>query len=252
MSTPNPLLPQGTLADNTARSRTRVVFFAIVAAHVLFIGALLLHTGCRRTPEDHATGEQPTASAIPERFAPTSPPPLPPPPPGPELAATQQVAQTSPSPAEVTPTAAPPPPPPPPPPAQPAPAFKEHKIAKGETFAALGAKYGVGWKAIAEANPGVDPTRLKPGMVIKIPEPKPKEPTANVAAQPSAGEPYTTYKVQSGDTLTKIARRFGTTPKALRSLNQLKTDRIKVGETLKVPAKPTTPAAPTETKAPGG
>lgn len=248
MSTPNPLLPQGTLVDSVNKSRTRVVFFTIVAAHVLFLGALLLHTGCKRTAPEPMAGEPTNIPATPEPLPTLPPTPLPSatsPPPGiPGAASLQQPPPPAPPVPEPTPPPPPPAPPPPPPPA----AVREHTIAKGDTFVALAKKYGVGWKAIAEANPGVDPNRLKPGITVRIPEPKPKEPAAAAAAQPPAGEGYTMYKVQSGDTLTRIARKFGTTPKALRSLNNLKTDRIKVGEVLKVPTKPTAPA---EAKAPG-
>ena len=59
-----------------------------------------------------------------------------------------------------------------------------------------------------------------------------------------------TYTVKSGDNLTKIAAQFGTTLKALRAANGLKTDSIKVGQKLKIPAKASAPmaapVAPTE------
>ncbi|HEY9173738.1 MAG TPA: LysM peptidoglycan-binding domain-containing protein, partial [Verrucomicrobiae bacterium] len=60
------------------------------------------------------------------------------------------------------------------------------------------------------------------------------------AADTASGE---TYTVKSGDNLTTIAKKFGTTPKALRAANGLKTDRIKVGDKLKIPAKATPPPA---------
>ena len=56
-----------------------------------------------------------------------------------------------------------------------------------------------------------------------------------------------TYKVKSGDNLIKIAQQFGVTVRALRSANNLTTDRITVGQTLKIPAKA---AAPATTPAP--
>ena len=47
-----------------------------------------------------------------------------------------------------------------------------HTIAKGDSFYTLGKKYNVGLKAIADANPGVNPNRLKIGDKVKIPPPK--------------------------------------------------------------------------------
>lgn len=44
-----------------------------------------------------------------------------------------------------------------------------------------------------------------------------------------------TYKVQSGDNLEKIARQKGVSVKALREANNLKQDRIVIGQTLKIP-----------------
>ena len=44
------------------------------------------------------------------------------------------------------------------------------------------------------------------------------------------------YKVKSGDTLAKIARNHGTTIKAIKAANGLKTDHLKVGQSLKIPA----------------
>ncbi len=42
------------------------------------------------------------------------------------------------------------------------------------------------------------------------------------------------YKVENGDTLEKIARKHKTTIKALKELNNLKSDRIYIGQNLKL------------------
>jgi membrane-bound lytic murein transglycosylase D len=44
----------------------------------------------------------------------------------------------------------------------------------------------------------------------------------------------TTYRVRSGDNLDGIARRHGMTVRRLKTVNGLKTDRIRVGQVLKV------------------
>jgi LysM repeat protein len=51
------------------------------------------------------------------------------------------------------------------------------------------------------------------------------------------------YTVKQGDTLTRIARAHGISVRALRALNDLKTDRILVGQKLKIPAKAVSPGA---------
>ncbi len=50
-----------------------------------------------------------------------------------------------------------------------------------------------------------------------------------------ASEPPKTYKVQSGDSLEKIARNQKVSVQALREANQLSTDRIVIGQILKIP-----------------
>ena len=44
------------------------------------------------------------------------------------------------------------------------------------------------------------------------------------------------YLVKSGDSLTRIAKTHGVTIKALKTANNLTSDRIVVGEQLKIPA----------------
>jgi LysM repeat protein len=50
--------------------------------------------------------------------------------------------------------------------------------------------------------------------------------------------------VKSGDTLIRIAKAHGTTVKAIKSLNGLTTDRIKVGQKLNLPGKEAAVPAP--------
>jgi hypothetical protein len=45
------------------------------------------------------------------------------------------------------------------------------------------------------------------------------------------------HKVQAGDSLWKIARKYGTTVEAIAKLNQLESDRLRLGKELKIPEK---------------
>jgi LysM repeat protein len=45
------------------------------------------------------------------------------------------------------------------------------------------------------------------------------------------------YTVKGGDTLAKIAKKHGTTVKAIRSANNLSSDKINVGQKLKISGK---------------
>jgi LysM repeat protein len=58
-------------------------------------------------------------------------------------------------------------------------------------------------------------------------------------------QPTMTYVVQPGDTLFWLAQRFRTTVAALRSLNALASDRIFVGQVLRVPGQASATPAPT-------
>lgn len=63
---------------------------------------------------------------------------------------------------------------------------------------------------------------------------------AGSGAAPSTADPGApasqTYKVKAGDTLVGIAARFGTTPKAIRTLNGLaSSSSLRVGQVLKIP-----------------
>ncbi|MBR6885958.1 MAG: LysM peptidoglycan-binding domain-containing protein [Bacteroidales bacterium] len=52
--------------------------------------------------------------------------------------------------------------------------------------------------------------------------------------QTSRGTQWVYYKVKSGDTLGGIARKYHTTVKQIKSWNNLRSDRINIGQRLKV------------------
>jgi len=256
MSSDNPLLPQGSLLGQRqeSRSRVRTAFFCVLAVHVLAIVAALIVQGCKR--------EQPPP-AFPELspLLPTFDTNLPPvvetnllPPVG--------VADTALPPGMVT---APPGPGPLPgplavtPPAVERPVLEgapsEYTVAQGDTFYTIAKKLGVPMRALMDANPGVDPRRLRVGQKLLVPTAPAMVAapaaggTAPPAAATSGGEQV--YVVKSGDNLTKIAKQFGVTVQALRQANNLRTDRIKVGDQLRIPAPAQNRSAPAPASQPG-
>jgi LysM repeat protein len=46
-----------------------------------------------------------------------------------------------------------------------------------------------------------------------------------------------THKVRKGDTLTGIAQRYGVSTSAIKSANRMSGSTVKVGQTLRIPAK---------------
>jgi LysM repeat protein len=83
------------------------------------------------------------------------------------------------------------------------------------------------------------------GSVVVVSEPNlPKMDQTSSAPRAAAGAssaavkydgPVSVYVVKPGDNLTRIAKAHGTTAKAIREASGLKTDRILVGQKLKVP-----------------
>jgi LysM repeat protein len=230
MNKPNPLVPQGTFADK-GRSDIRITVFAILAVHVVLLGVLLI-AGCNKKDTTTSQGDPGLPPPVPPLTAePTNPWPVPPTP--------ANLGNTS------LPVALPLPSNPPPsilePPPTTASAFTEHTVMKGDSFYTLGKEYKVGYQAIADANSGLDPTKLKIGQKIKIPPPKPARSTTAApgaaASAPMSASGEKIYSVKSGDTLIKIARAHGVTQKELQSANNLRTTQIRVGQKLKIPGK---------------
>jgi LysM repeat protein len=114
----------------------------------------------------------------------------------------------------------------------------DYTIVKGDNLVNIAKKFHVSVKAITDANPGVEPTKLKIGQQIHILAPAAV--AAAAASRPltenpdAGGEQF--YTVHSGDNLTKIATQHGISVKALRAANSLKTDSIRIGQKLNIPA----------------
>jgi LysM repeat protein len=75
---------------------------------------------------------------------------------------------------------------------------------------------------------------------LETPSPSPNTVAPSESSGPSAAPPSTpafrtTYMVRSGDTLAGIASQFGTTPTAIKKLNNLANNTIHTGQKLKIP-----------------
>jgi len=108
-------------------------------------------------------------------------------------------------------------------------AGRTYKVRKGDTYYSIASRHKTTMNALKEANPGVDPRRLQLNQELKIPAPRMSPAAAPVANDSSV------YQVKSGDMLGKIARKFKTTVDRLRQVNGLTSDRIRVGQKLKLP-----------------
>ncbi|MCH2135650.1 MAG: LysM peptidoglycan-binding domain-containing protein [Phycisphaerales bacterium] len=99
------------------------------------------------------------------------------------------------------------------------------------------------WREIVAINPGLDPNRLRPGQVIKLPTGA--SATASAASSSTANSSASkTYVVRSGDTLSSIAQRLMGSPNDWRALFDANKrvmrgdpDRLAVGMTLVIPGR---------------
>jgi nucleoid-associated protein YgaU len=141
-----------------------------------------------------------------------------------------------------------------------APAVRKHTVRQGDTFESIARQYfGPEGSAsvIARANPLKDPTRLKPGDVIIVPEDPDniqgvvvRADGAPAEAPPPQTPPAVEYLVKPGDSLSRIAQSYyGSTRHAdfiFRSNRDVLSspDRLRVGQTLRLPPLPAEPANP--------
>ena len=119
-----------------------------------------------------------------------------------------------------------------------------YTIKKGESLSSIASRNKMSWKELAAYNHIANPDKVRVGQTILIPPSgsskvsiSPRREVAPPPAPPSGK----TYVVQSGDNLSVIARRYGTNVKALKSANDLMSDRLLVGQVLKLPQGAETP-----------
>jgi cell wall-associated NlpC family hydrolase len=109
-----------------------------------------------------------------------------------------------------------------------------HTIREGDTLSGIASKYGVGQKAILEANNLKSAHRLKVGTKLRIPTKSAKIAQNKSQSRSSANS----YSVREGDNDWTIAKKFGITPKQLRDLNPgRKWSALQIGDDVRVPGK---------------
>ncbi len=225
MNNPNPFVPQGSLLEqkNKKRARVKVAVYSIFAINILVISPLLIQ-GCKKEapPTDaSALPADTTTNATPD----TNLPPVP--------------TTNFPPMAVVSNTPPPAPLPPPPAPVPETPPSQDYVVAKGDSFYSIAKKFHVKTKEVEAANPGITPAKLKVGQKIQIPaggSSSGSSATPGSAMSSDSGSDNIVV-VKPGDSLAKIAHEHGSTIRLIRTANDLKTDKIKVGQKLKVPAK---------------
>ncbi|MDY6973995.1 MAG: LysM peptidoglycan-binding domain-containing protein [Thermodesulfobacteriota bacterium] len=120
----------------------------------------------------------------------------------------------------------------------PTPTYVRHKVKKGESLSVIARRYGTSVRSIMALNRLKSSGYIRTGWKLKIPTSKihiSSSKTSAVASGPKSKGKFMEYVVRKGDSLWKIARRFGTTTRAIQSLNQLNDTRLQVGQVLMLP-----------------
>lgn len=183
-----------------------------------------------------------------------------PPPPAPKTPVVKPV-----SPVADKPAVAPAPKRPAPVVAAPAAAGEVYVVQKGDSLSKISKRFNVKLSAIVAANPGIKPDRIRIGQKVKIPGAAPASVAAAAPSAPAAkkapaampasasaanltpppvktssAKSYTgatkKYVVKAGDTLGGIAHDSGISVRALKELNGLERNTVRIGQELKVPA----------------
>lgn len=141
---------------------------------------------------------------------------------------------------------------------------RSHKVKGGDTLSGIAKKYGTTVSAIQAANGGADKLKtLRVGQIVKLPYTKEqlrkleeqrlekarraeearKAEEARVKAERAKATHHT---VEKGDTLSGIAKKYGTTVRAIQAANggadKLKT--LRLGQSIRLPARGASAAVP--------
>lgn len=258
MNNPNPFVPQGSLLEQQSRCRSHFKWGVLFVLTIGIVGlSAMLFQGCKREEENPPGADnnpppmESTNNAAESANNPSSTE-------GSNTtgeAAAPEGAQQPPAPGSAQ---TPPPAPMVPVAPAPAPAENTYVVVKGDYMARIAKENGVTLRALEQANPDVKPTQLHLGEKLIIPAGA-STTGANAAGETANGMAANgdqIYVVKSGDSLTRIARHYGVSVKALEAENNLSTTKIKVGQKLQIPAKPAAEPAiqnapPATTTAPG-
>jgi LysM repeat protein len=107
-----------------------------------------------------------------------------------------------------------------------------HRVIKGETLSSIARRYQVSLESLFDTNQLTANSILRIGQEIIVPN---SNSSTQVIQNRQIKSSQVHYTVQKGDTLSTIARRYGTTVLSIKILNSLKSSLIRVGQTLIIP-----------------
>lgn len=102
-----------------------------------------------------------------------------------------------------------------------------YRVRRGDTLSGIARRFGTSSYAIQQVN-GLASSRIRIGQELQVPR-------GEITASGVPGPVLATYRVRSGDSLWEIARRHGTSTRAIQQANDLRGSRIKPGQVLRIP-----------------
>ncbi len=122
--------------------------------------------------------------------------------------------------------------------------FTEHTVAQGETTYSIARRYSMSVDALIADNPGLDPSHLSIGQVLRIRNAEKGGATFSEIDNQIAGyaqtlnqhsDDYIYHNVVLGETIFSLSRRFGVDESAITENNDL-AEGLKVGMIIRIPA----------------
>ncbi len=105
-------------------------------------------------------------------------------------------------------------------------------VKKGDTLSRIARQHKTSTAQVLELNPGISKNQIQSGQMLRLP---------GVKGRPRPAPSKTYYTVKAGDSLTQVAKKFGTDVKTLSKLNGLNNKHIiKTGQKIKVSGKAST------------
>jgi LysM repeat protein len=122
------------------------------------------------------------------------------------------------------------------------------EVKSGDSFSRIAARHDVGSKIVERSNPGVDPRSIRPGQKLKVCVPKSSSSASGSKSAASkkkkkkrvscgGGRYLVTHEVEKGDTISKIARDYGSGEASIYRRNPALDDdptKLRIGQSLKI------------------
>jgi LysM repeat protein len=116
-----------------------------------------------------------------------------------------------------------------------------YRVKRGDTLIGIAGRLGVSVRSLADANGLSTSHRVVAGRTLTVPGASPSSGVTSAGVRAA-----TSYTVRTGDTVERIARRFGVSTSTLARANGLRSaDLVRVGQRLSIPATSTAKVAAT-------